>query len=72
MVPVDPAMPSPREARVAARIESDHVVQILDYGIHEEQPFIAMELLEGQTLKKRISGKPLPLDEIHGRVQGGW
>ena len=43
-----------REAKSAASLRSPHVVQILDYGIHEEQPFIAMELLEGETLQQRI------------------
>ena len=38
------------KAMAVAQLQSPHVVQILDYGIHEEQPFIAMELLEGATL----------------------
>ncbi len=43
-----------REAKAAASLRSPHVVQILDYGIHAEQPFIAMELLEGETLQQRL------------------
>ncbi len=43
-----------REARAAAQIRSLHVVQILDHGTHEGTPFIAMELLEGETLADRL------------------
>ena len=43
-----------REARAAARLRSRHVVQILDYGDWYGSPYIAMELLEGETLADRI------------------
>ncbi|MEY4545035.1 MAG: hypothetical protein RL685_1230 [Pseudomonadota bacterium] len=43
-----------REARVAAALRSPHVVQILDYGIEDQRPHIAMELLEGETLAARL------------------
>ncbi|MEO8183134.1 MAG: protein kinase [Deltaproteobacteria bacterium] len=43
-----------REARTAASLRSPHVVQILDYGVHDGTPFIAMELLEGETLAARL------------------
>ena len=36
-----------REAKSAAQLHSPHVVQILDHGVHEGIPYIAMELLEG-------------------------
>lgn len=39
-----------REARAAAQLKSPHVTQIHDYGIHQETPYIAMELLEGESL----------------------
>src|SRR5688572_24230878 len=42
------------EARAAASLRSPHVVQILDYGVHEGTPFIAMELLEGESLGARL------------------
>ena len=43
-----------REAQAAATLRSPHVVQVLDYGVDGDQPFIAMELLEGETLAQRI------------------
>jgi serine/threonine protein kinase len=43
-----------REARAAAKLGSPHVVRVVDYGIDAEVPFIAMELLEGESLKTRL------------------
>src|SRR5689334_17447672 len=43
-----------REAKATAVLHSPHVVQVFDYGIDEEMPFIAMELLEGQDLGERL------------------
>src|SRR6185503_6754143 len=42
------------EAQAAAALRSPHVVSILDYGVHGETPFIVMELLEGESLARRI------------------
>ena len=39
-----------REAQAAASLRSAHVVQVLDYGVHETTPFLVMELLQGQSL----------------------
>ncbi|MFO0759243.1 MAG: serine/threonine-protein kinase [Byssovorax sp.] len=44
-----------REARAAAHIRSPHVVQILDYGVWQETPYIAMEYLEGEDLGERLA-----------------
>ena len=43
-----------REAQSAAKLRSPHVVQILDYGVDGEIPFIVMELLNGESLADRL------------------
>ena len=39
-----------REAQAAASLRSAHVVQVLDYGVHENTPFLVMELMHGESL----------------------
>jgi serine/threonine-protein kinase len=54
-----------REARAAAQLRSQHIVQILDYGLHEGAPYIVMEHLVGEDLRTRLERqKKLSLKEI--------
>jgi eukaryotic-like serine/threonine-protein kinase len=53
-----------REAQAASSLNHPNICTILDIGDQDGREFIAMEFLDGQTLKARIGSKALPQDEI--------
>ena len=54
-----------REARAASALEHPNICSVYEFGENDSQPFIAMHLLEGQTLRQRIEKNgPLPTGEL--------
>jgi serine/threonine-protein kinase len=54
-----------REAEVMGQLGSEHIVGVIDVGEEEHQPFLVLELVEGESLAARIVSRgALPFDEI--------
>jgi serine/threonine-protein kinase len=59
-----------REAITASKVSHPSIVQVFDAGSHEGSPWIAMELLEGESLAERLERGPLSLEEVMKMANG--
>ncbi|MFT4626958.1 MAG: putative ATPase [Myxococcota bacterium] len=55
-----------REARLGARVAHPNLVDVYDFGVHEGQPWVAMELVDGLSLEAFLAGRG-PLPEVDAR-----
>ena len=60
-----------REAIAASKVSHPSICQVFDAGQHEGQPWIAMELLDGESLGDRLERGPMPLPERFLSLGGG-
>src|SRR5262245_19762071 len=64
-----------REAQLMAKLDHPHCVSIIDYGLHHDKPYVAMELVRGQSLFEILDEQgrfeiPRAVDVMHQVLSG--
>ncbi len=59
-----------REARLAAKLEDEHIVQIYDVGSDGQFHYIVMQYARGENLKDRLKRGPVPIEEALSYIEG--
>ncbi|MFM7151750.1 MAG: protein kinase domain-containing protein [Gemmataceae bacterium] len=58
-----------QEAEALSNFQHPNIVQVFDLGMHEGQPFLVMEYLEGGNLASRLAGRPIPPHVAAGLIE---
>ena len=53
-----------REARLVARLVHPNIAKVFDIGAVNDHPYLAMEYIDGGTLRERIKNQPLPIEQV--------
>ncbi len=53
-----------REARIVANLEHPNIIPVYDFNEHKGEPYLVMRFVEGDTLKPRMKGQPMPANEV--------
>ena len=53
-----------REALASSALNHANICTVHDIGEQDGRPFLAMEFIDGETLRRHVNGKPLPIEEI--------
>jgi Tol biopolymer transport system component len=53
-----------REARITASLDHPNIVKVYDVGMHDGQPFMVVELLEGETLRQKLERGPVAESDV--------
>ena len=59
-----------QEARATAALNHPNILAVFDIGSQDNSPYIVSELLEGETLRTRLIGGPIPVRKAVGRSIG--
>ncbi|MBN1995593.1 MAG: protein kinase [Anaerolineae bacterium] len=53
-----------REARIVAKLEHPNIIPVYDFNEHKGEPYLVMRFVEGDTLKPKMNGQPMPAADV--------